>query len=232
MVKISIITHVGILVGVMLLAGILGGVVNYYLTRKDDPEHNTRAKCITVGLGASFLVPLFLNIIQSGLLKMGTDGYFVPHYLVFSGFCLIAAISSTVFVRSLSDRVLMEARAAKSGAESAVRIAEDVQSTIEPLANKETEEELTTEELRELMAEEVTHGLDDESKRLLRALGIGTHTFRSLPRLSEDTGIERPKVIEALTILVSKGLVGQAMRPKGVRWYLTEEGRKTLHTMG
>jgi len=64
--------HIAIVLGIMVAAGVFGGIVNF-LTRKADPKDNTPARCIIVGMGASFLVPLFLNMISSDLLRSSSD---------------------------------------------------------------------------------------------------------------------------------------------------------------
>ena len=85
-------------ISVMIAAGALGGVVNYFLNRKNDPEGSSIGKSITVGIGAALLVPLFLNMISSNLTEMIRGSSTTPadlsKILVFAGFCLIAAISS------------------------------------------------------------------------------------------------------------------------------------------
>jgi len=70
--------------------------------------------------------------------------------------------------------------------------------------------------------------LDDNKRRVLEALGGGQYTFRTLSGLSKDTGLDRPNVNEILTNLISKGLAGQAMRRKGIKWFITEDGRRAL----
>ena len=68
-------TFLSTLIFVMVTAGALGGVVNYFLTPKADtkadpradPEERSIAKSIVVGIAAAFLVPLFLNMISSNL---------------------------------------------------------------------------------------------------------------------------------------------------------------------
>ncbi len=71
------ITEVGIIV-MILLAGLLGGTINYLLgMEKDvdvdnsDKDHKTKSKrgsngitwirCVVIAIGASFLVPLFIE---------------------------------------------------------------------------------------------------------------------------------------------------------------------------
>jgi hypothetical protein len=72
-------TFLSTLISVLIAAGALGGVVNYFLNRKSDPEGSSIGKSITVGIGAAFLVPLFLNMISSNLTEMPEPS---PHWPV------------------------------------------------------------------------------------------------------------------------------------------------------
>ena len=100
---VSLILHVV----VMLIAGIFGGVINYLLDQESGKssaqlERNALLKSITIGLGASFLVPLFLAIISSDLIELNKLDS--SKILVFLGFCLVAAISSRKFIFTLSEK--------------------------------------------------------------------------------------------------------------------------------
>jgi hypothetical protein len=100
----------------MAAAGLFGGIINYFLDQ-DNSESDLRSnqttllKSLIIGVGASFLVPLFLAIISSDLVEL--DKLNQSKILVFFGFCLIAAISSKKFIVTISERVLKEAREAK-----------------------------------------------------------------------------------------------------------------------
>ena len=111
---------VPMLIVVMLSAGTVGGLLNYYTSQSADPDHSSILKSIIAGICASFLVPLFLNMISSNLIDTirgsANTSSDVSKLFVFAGFCLIAAISSSAFIRTLSDRVLAEAKAAKEEA--------------------------------------------------------------------------------------------------------------------
>lgn len=48
-----------ILIAVMLAAGAFGGLINYFVTVKSDAENASIRKSIVIGIGASFLMPLF-----------------------------------------------------------------------------------------------------------------------------------------------------------------------------
>ena len=57
------------LLAAIVFAGILGGLVNFYQSRQSDPDDNSLWKSITLGIGAAFLVPLFLTMILSKLIE-------------------------------------------------------------------------------------------------------------------------------------------------------------------
>lgn len=220
------------LVAVMLLAGSFGGVINYFLTRTSDPENTTILRSITIGVGASFLVPLFLNMISSNLIDSikGTNDVAGDNskLLVLAGFCLIAAISSSAFIQTLSDRVLNEARAAKKQAEEAKAEAAqakddvaEVQASVDPIINKETEPEPAPEKFVDVPS---TAGLSDKVKKILDAFARSTYIHRSLKGLGADTGIPEDELQSLLAELVSKGLVAKRESKTGPKWFMTQEG--------
>jgi hypothetical protein len=217
---------------VMLLAGCFGGIINYFLALKGDPENTNIWKSLTVGVGASFLVPLFLNMISSNLIDTikGTGGSTGDQtkLLVFAGFCLVAAISSTAFIRTLSDRILSEAKAArKEAGEAKIEAAQakddvlEVQATIDPIVDKETEPEPAPDQNAALA---LSGGLSENERKILDAFARSKYTHRTLGGLSRDTGIEKEEIEILLQDLVSKGLVGKRESKNGLRWFITQKG--------
>lgn len=103
---------------VMILAGLLGGAINHVLSQESNntPFKSILGRSLLVGLGASFSVPLFLNMISSELVSLLPTK---PEKLyIFAGFCLIAAISSRAFLKTLSDKLLKEVQANKKETEA------------------------------------------------------------------------------------------------------------------
>ncbi len=116
------------MIWIMLSCGLLGGLANYLRTIQQvknipDPiqpanqanEINIISSvsdkpswwshlltCLMLGVVASALVPLFLNSLESDLLRNRTD----LNLLIFAGFCLLAAISSSSFIDALTQRIL------------------------------------------------------------------------------------------------------------------------------
>ena len=103
---------------IMIAAGILGGIINYFFQQEEREEEEQKpsrlTRCVTIGIGASFIVPLFLYIIQSDLIKLENSD--TSKIFVFMGFCLLAAIYSRKFLTTISERILKEAKDAKDKA--------------------------------------------------------------------------------------------------------------------
>ena len=223
------------LLTVMLLAGIFGGLVNYYLSDEKEIEKEIEEKVnkkkslqksLIIGIGASFLVPMFLNMISSGLLSDSCEDNL--KLLVFAGFCLIAAISSRAFISTISDRILDATKAARKEVENARMELSSVQSEIAPLIEKETEgdeEEVAAESIQESREiDNIIAGLDETEKTVLNALGLGPYTYRSISGLTKETNLDKELVHKTLNSLINRGLVSQSLRKKGLRWYLSEKG--------
>jgi tetratricopeptide (TPR) repeat protein len=100
---------------VILIAGAFGGIINYYLELEDKEKDKQRKflfkRSVFLGIGAAFLVPLFLHLIGSDLMKF--EKVNPKEILVFLGFCLVASISSKKFIQTLSTKILKEVREAK-----------------------------------------------------------------------------------------------------------------------
>jgi hypothetical protein len=98
------------LIALMAIAGLMGATINMAVSSEPRSLEKWGWSAIA-GVGAAFLVPLFLRTVSSELLK----DVLLPNpasedLLVFGGFCLLAAISSKRFIESLSEQVLREAR--------------------------------------------------------------------------------------------------------------------------
>ncbi len=127
-------THILILFFIMLAAGMLGGYVNY-LHNFDKTEVELKSKTILkskyifLGICAAFIVPLFLKMIASDLIKK-TDNYDNICYLVFGGFCLIASIFSRRFITSVGEKILEEVKEAKKTAKESKQKSDNTQSEL------------------------------------------------------------------------------------------------------
>jgi len=103
-------THTQTIIGIIIIAGLLGGFTNflllYNLTYKKKECWVSFFKSMFLGLCASITVPLFLQIIQTNLLDFPKDTTFQDkNYFVLFGFCVLAAIFSKTFLENLNSKV-------------------------------------------------------------------------------------------------------------------------------
>jgi len=218
--------HIFILATVMLLAGIFGGLVNYYLYGDKDPDAASLPRFLVVGVGASFLVPVVLDMVNSELVLESQGD--PSRLLIFTGFCLISALLSRFFIDNLSDRILSEAQAAKQRSEETQQNLRIIQSELLPLIDTETEQDTAQEEDPHVpMANDE---LDVTSTQVLKILSSGRFIFRSLAGVCREANQEESTVLKTLHVLVNRSLAGKVSGKNGVRWHITEKGRRVLES--
>ncbi|MDG9667080.1 hypothetical protein ONV78_04970 [Hahella sp. CR1] len=133
-----------ILICIAISSGLLGGLTNYCLQRKsgdqkdNDVEISDLISCLITGVSASLIIPLFLHIIGSNIIKDAINTNPL-NYLVYMGFCLIAAISSRRFLSSVTQRIIKTVEEAEKAAENAEKIALDNQKKYMELKQKDEE---------------------------------------------------------------------------------------------
>lgn len=217
--------HIFILATVMLLAGIFGGLVNYYLYGDKDPDAASLPRFLVVGVGASFLVPVILDMVNSEIVLESQGD--PSRLLIFTGFCLIAALISRFFVDNLSDRILNEAQMAKQRSEEVQHHLRIVQTELLPLIDTETEQDANSQEQ---IINDAIDELDVTSTKVLKILSSGRFIFRSLGGICREANEEESAVLKTLHVLVTRSLAGKVGGKNGVRWHITEKGRRVLET--
>ena len=96
-----------LVLGIMITAGILGGIANYFLAeRHAEFAWRDLFKYTVLGVVAALMVPLFLNMISSNLLDLARTRPI--NLFVFAGFCLIAVIFSRRFLENLSTKLIQQ----------------------------------------------------------------------------------------------------------------------------
>ncbi|MDP3617442.1 MAG: hypothetical protein Q8R49_06450 [Rhodoferax sp.] len=210
-------------IALIFAAGVFGGIVNFALARTEKSTRYDALWAVVIGLGAAFLVPLFLNTISSSLLSgliNETAGSADP--FVFFGFCLLGAIASKSMIQTLTQKVLRTAEEAKN---EVAQLKKDV----EPIIVKETEPEIVENEKKGFRVE--AFGLSgEEAPRIVKALGNSKYSLRSVSGIEKETGVHREKVIEVLEWLQKHGLSATTGQP-GHNWSLTEKGRNVFNNI-
>ncbi|WP_351015043.1 YEATS-associated helix-containing protein [Shewanella sp. AC91-MNA-CIBAN-0169] len=106
----------------MLVIGLLGGWLSWLNTDYDEKYcHRRLARNLVTGVLATFMVPLFLQMIGSNLLQEISPNN-SPFY-VFLGMCSAAAFVAQKFASSISDKMIQQA---SDKADSATKAAKQV----------------------------------------------------------------------------------------------------------
>lgn len=217
--------HIFILATVMLLAGIFGGLVNYYLYGDKDPDAASLPRFLVVGVGASFLVPVVLDMVNSELVLESQGD--PSRLLIFTGFCLISALLSRFFIDNLSDRILNEAQVAKDRSEEVQQNLRIIQNELLPLIDTETEQDMANADPQMV---QVNDELDVTSTQVLKVLSSGRFIFRSLAGVCRESNEEESTILKTLHVLTTRSLAGKVSGKNGVRWHITEKGRRVLES--
>lgn len=225
------------IVGIMLAAGCLGGIINFFLSDAGTEKPLPWWQHVIVGLGAAFMVPVFLNMISSRLIAeiTGTEmtAEILSKLLVLAGFCLLAAVSSRAFIRTMTDKVLQEVFAAKKEAKEAKIQAESAEAiaslSIEPEAT-EVSAITTTRELVEAATEEDQIQVSETERQILNAMLESKFAMRSMSGVAKDSGLSVMQVKQALNQMIERGMIAEAKNKNGqLRWYPTFAGRKAAN---
>lgn len=216
--------HILILAAVMTIAGVFGGLINYYQMNQSEGDPASLPRCIVLGVGSAFLVPVILDLLSSELiLEIQGDP---SRLLIYTGFCLIASIASRFVLINMPERILREASMARTSAEIVQQEMRVIQEELIPLIDTETEQDLHNDEnTGPLDAEDE---LDITSGKILKTLGCGRYIFRSMAGLCREASTDEMTMAKTLNVLVGRSLAGQVSGKKGVRWYLTEKGRRVM----
>lgn len=215
--------HFFSLVFVMLLVGAAGGLVNHYTQPVRALAGNaTMKRYVVSGVVVTFLVPFILDVFGSTLI---IDSQGDPAKLLnYVAICLAVSLLPRYFLTPLSETVIAEARAASDKIEALQYQLRQLQEELLPLIDMETEDDTVTESVLNATRDE----LDVTSSKVLRTLGHGRFIYRSLPGLCREADTDESTMMKTLGFLTLKSLAGRVGGRKGVRWYITERGRRLI----
>jgi hypothetical protein len=226
--------NVTLLLMAMIGSGLLGGVANYLLLYKDDPEYARRSRSFVLGLVASFLAPLFLKTISSDLIDRIASiryGSGIPFdFFVFTSFCLLTAVFSRTFAESVAKQVVAEIEKAKRESQKAVAqaaLAEEKAGQIEPVLRQAMEER--TEPEPESAPSVIPSSLQDlpvnrTDRELLKALLNGQYDYRTIGSLAAEVQVGEADAVDRLERMREHSLAGKKTTPTRNLWFLTDKG--------
>ncbi|HMV22371.1 MAG TPA: hypothetical protein PKE50_13915, partial [Rhodocyclaceae bacterium] len=211
--------HMLVILGIMVVAGVLGGIANYYLSdRQGEPGASDPRRYALLGVVAALTVPLFLNMISSTLLE-GARTKPVDLY-VFSGFCLIYVVASRRLFENLALKL-------KTQVEQMKREVGDLRQQQEQAAA--TREEKPVEPRIEVKPEP-KEALTYNDVEILRTLAEESFVYGNLAAVCERTGLGREFVSQRLTLMKNLGVIETRINEKNVlHWFVSPRGKQVLN---
>jgi len=219
--------HFSLLVFIMILVGAAGGVINYYtLSTKRVSDFNLLIRFVMLGIFVTFLVPFVLSVFGSNLI-VDSEGD-PANLLNYVAICLAVAISPRFFMSNVSDDVMAEARLTSDKVDLLQYQLRQSQEELLPLIDTETEDDALALAEAVPAAETAPEELDNTSSKVLKTLGCGRFIYRSLSGLCQEADTDESTMVKTLGFLTLKSLAGKVGGRKGVRWYITERGRRLI----
>ena len=209
---------IGILIGIIVAAGLLGGTANYHMEQTNGAGFR---KSVLLGLTAAATVPLFLKTVSSNLMGECLGGDIISHF-VFFGFCTIAAIFSSKFLQSLGDKLLQEMKEVKQKQEELTETTDVlVSQNSDPVAGENPasipSEGSEFESFNAGNSKSATMAPNEEQK-ILSVLGAGKFAFRTAEGIAKDSHLETSVVQLKLQELESAGKVKKTRRARDNSW--------------
>ena len=206
---------------IMIVAGILGGVDNYFLSDRQntDSARSDWVRYPVLGVIAALTVPLFLNMISSNLLEAARTR--PVDFFVFSGFCLIYVVSSRRLFENVANRLLGQMDQMKREMLQIKQQRQDSASREEPPPAAVPPAVIKPEEVKE--------SLSYNDIEILRALTEENYVYGNLVGLTDKTGLARDLVSSRLIVLKNLGIIETRINEKNVlHWFVSPRGKQML----
>ncbi len=204
--------HIYIIIWIIILSGILGGLINFFLlfTSQNDTKilwWVLLIKSILLGLGASLIVPLFLETISSNIMELSkSDSFPEKRYFVIAGFCLLAAIFSKRFIEDVYTRIM-----------KAEKDSQEAKQIVKEFENSKTEIDDDEETVLSFKTS-FTKGFDGDKenvKRVVRAILQSQYSYRTLSGIAKETNLNKEIVANILTTLKANGFAESKQNKQG-----------------
>lgn len=199
---------------IIVLGGSLGGLISAFISEDSEMSWAFCGRRMVIGLGAAFLVPLFLNMLSSTLLDQAKTS--PSAYLIFGGLCIIAAVSSKAFISTPSDRLFRQVK----DVEEKLRAVKD---SVEPILIKEKEPEAN---LPFAAHSETQNSVSEPERSILLALNDGAYSMRTLDGIAKETSLDFNFVSSYISQLQNRGLASNIVGDDDRSfWFLTQLGK-------
>jgi len=207
--------HMLLILAIMVCAGILGGIANYFLAdRHGESGRRDWLKYPLLGIVAALTVPLFLNMISSTLLEGARTR--PVDFFTFAGFCLIYVVAARRLLENVAQRL--------SGQLDQVR-----REVGHLQQQKQAEQRLPGPREASEVKAEPREVLSYNDVEILRALSEEAFVYGNLAALCERTGLAREFISQRLTVMKTLGVIETRINDKNVlHWGVSARGKALL----
>lgn len=210
-------TPVLIIVIIIVLAGLLGGITNFFLVYIPDADADQSRfllyKSILMGICASFTVPLFLQVLPNTLLDL--EDMDSKNYFILAGLCVLAAFFSKRFLEDLYSRL----NNLEKKTETAGKKADEAKKEVDDVAMGNAEIDNIGKILDDITDEIIKQFKPTQSRDEIKAVAdavINTkYSYRTIHGISEDTVKDDEKVKNILELLKKAQYVESKQNNKG-----------------
>jgi len=200
--------YAAVILLIIVLSGLMGGLASYYL---NESEQKSISKSFVLGVVASLIVPLFLNMISSNLLFEAQRQ--IDKIFIFAGFCLLASVFSRNFLENIYNKILQQVG--------------DIGKQVKTIEEASSEPDIPTGDISEESLKQ--KGITKIEFGLLNTLSSGKYAYRSISGLKKDSDSDRNSVDNAINTLLAKKLIESRLMGKNqMRYFISSEGRKML----
>lgn len=210
--------HMLLILAIMICAGILGGIANYFLAdRQGDAERRNWLKYPVLGVVAALTVPLFLNMISSTLLEGARTK--PVDFFTFAGFCLIYVVAARRLLENVAQRL--------SGQLDQVR--REVGHLKQQKQAEQVPPGIREDAVASEQKAEPREVLSYNDVEILRALSEESFVYGNLAALCDRTGLARDFISQRLTVMKTLGVIETRINDKNVlHWGVSARGKALL----
>jgi hypothetical protein len=185
----------------MLVAGIMGGTVNYLLpaNEKDGIKIRKLLTCIVLGVGATMLVPLFLEIAKSSILdnlnyksvpakpadKTYPPSEVLKNYLLYFAYCVVAAAAGFRFIDSVIRSVVKE--------QENTQLKEENTKKTEKIEKLEAQNQLNQIDEEKQLKENIIESIQQDPNTVLATESSSTSILKTISLLPPILNPEDPQ---------------------------------------
>ncbi|MDM1407570.1 YEATS-associated helix-containing protein [Myroides sp. DF42-4-2] len=216
--------HYIIISAIILGIGSLAGITNFlnYYYKSEIKNRWEIVKYVLGGIGAAILVPLFLNMLSSDLIKE-SEKYNFLNYFIFAGFCFIAGYFSNRFINSIGDKILKDLENTK------IQVQEN-EAKIDLMVASETESDEINENTNIDFTKFSNQSLytddpiDIQINQIIKSF-TNNFKFRTVKGISKELNYPESVTINILKGLEKNGITKQFKNNEGkTLWSLTHMG--------